>query len=85
MKCTPMSLILPNSKDKSYLINLIDTPGHPNFSDEMCAALRVCDGALLVVDCIEGVMMQTEQAIKYLLKYRYLIYKGAMFNVKYNM
>ena len=73
MKCTPMSLILPNSKDKSYLINLIDTPGHPNFSDEMCAALRVCDGALLVVDCIEGVMMQTEQAIKYLLKFRYLI------------
>ena len=64
MKCTPMSLVLPDSREKSYLVNLIDTPGHPNFADEMCAALRVCDGALLVVDCIEGVMMQTEQAIK---------------------
>jgi U5 small nuclear ribonucleoprotein component len=57
MKCTPMSLVLPNSQEKSYLVNLIDTPGHPNFTDEMCAAIRVYDGALLVVDCIEGVMM----------------------------
>jgi U5 small nuclear ribonucleoprotein component len=52
-----MSLILGDSKDKSYLINLFDTPGHPNFSDEVCAALRVCDGAILVVDCVEGVMI----------------------------
>jgi 116 kDa U5 small nuclear ribonucleoprotein component len=55
-----MSLVLPNSKDKSYLINICDTPGHPNFTDEMCSVLRVCDGALLLVDCIEGVMLQTE-------------------------
>ena len=64
LKCCPMSLILPDSRDKSYLVNLFDTPGHPNFSDEMCSALRVCDGAILVVDCIEGVMMQTENAIR---------------------
>jgi len=59
-----MSLVLGDSKEKSYLINLFDTPGHPNFSDEMCSALRVCDGAILVVDCVEGVMMQTEHIIK---------------------
>ena len=59
-----MSFVLGDSKEKSYLINLFDTPGHPNFSDEMCSALRVCDGAILVVDCVEGVMMQTEHIIK---------------------
>ncbi len=43
-----MSLILSDSREKSYLINLFDTPGHPNFSDEVCCALRMCDGVLLV-------------------------------------
>lgn len=37
-----------------------------DFTDEMCTALRVCDGAILVVDCIEGVMLQTEKAIQFL-------------------
>ncbi|KAL4855038.1 U5 small nuclear ribonucleoprotein component CLO [Chlorella vulgaris] len=64
LKAVPMSLVLENSKGKSYGVNLIDTPGHVNFSDELSAALRLSDGVLLVVDAVEGVMVGTERAIK---------------------
>ena len=60
-----MSLVLPDSRDKHYLINLYDTPGHVNFSDEVCSALRISDGILIVVDAVEGVMMNTERFIRY--------------------
>jgi len=59
-----MSLLLPNSKDKSYLVNLYDTPGHVNFMDEVCCALRASDAMLLTIDVVEGVMMTTEMLIK---------------------
>lgn len=112
IKSTPVSLVLEATKGKSYLLNLIDTPGmvrrgqrrhthtprhhtrptpipphhtaplvchdswlhacgvgvpgggQVNFSDEVSAALRVCDGVLLVVDAVEGVMLQVRRPFR---------------------
>jgi hypothetical protein len=54
IKAMPMSLLMPNGKGKHYALNLMDTPGHVNFTDEMAASMRICDGVLLVVDAVDG-------------------------------
>jgi U5 small nuclear ribonucleoprotein component len=56
--------VLPSLSGKSYLLNILDTPGHVNFCDEQTAALRLADGAVIVVDAAEGCMAQTEASIK---------------------
>lgn len=48
----------PETKAEDYLINLVDSPGHIDFSSDVSTATRLCDGALIVVDVLEGVCSQ---------------------------
>ena len=49
-----LAFITQEKDGNGFLINLIDSPGHVDFSSEVTAALRVTDGALVVVDCVSG-------------------------------
>lgn len=63
LKAAPFQILLKDSKDKSFVYNIIDTPGHPDFIDEVFVSLRLADNIILVVDVLEGCTMQTEKLI----------------------
>ena len=64
IKSAPISLLMQGSRGKSHLLNVIDTPGHVSFVDEVACSMRLVDGVVLVVDVVEGVQVNAESVIK---------------------
>lgn len=68
IKASPLTLLLPDAHDRSHVLNIVDSPGHPNFFDETSTAIGASDGVVLVVDALEGLTAGDKMVISETLK-----------------